>query len=208
MLDTLEFGQKRERASDITVVALRVSDSIRELAIRILQNPVDVNKLIEKWQKSVKLPRFDAITNRVIPGGTIEDNASTIHQKSGGRGDFEARVLALYRALDGDVYDKGRKIVANVRRTKAPTTGAIAASGRTADHRDHLRRARLLLQAVAEEDLHIHDRIVEKVKKNHVVVGIPDAVQQMYADDDRINLYRNSVAKALAEIRKREALWG
>ena len=208
LLDTLEFGQARGRASEVTVVALRVSDSIRRLAIDILEDPSTVNTLITDWQKSVKKPKS--------PGAaTVEDNASTIHQKSAGRGDFEARVLALYRALDGDVYDKSTKITANVRRTKASTTnattttttGGIAASTRVADHRDHLRRARLLLDAVIAEDKHIHNRVAEKARKGQKEGGIPAAVQAVYMDKSKMQLY-NTINIALQQIKDREDLWG
>jgi hypothetical protein len=205
LLDTLEFGQKRERASEITVVALRVSDSIRDLAIDILESPSSVNALITAWQQSVKLQKR-TWDNKIVHGGTVEDNASTIHQKNAARGDFEARVLALYRALDGDVYEKGTKITANVRRTKAPTTGVIAASGRIADHLDHLRRTRLLLDAVIAEDKHIHNRISEKVRKGHNVGDIPQPVQATYMDPNATQLY-NAVNIALQRIIQREALW-
>ena len=207
LLDTLEFGAPSARAANITVVALRVSESIRELAIDILEDPASVKDLIGKWQKSVKVAKR-TWDNKIVHGGTVEDNASTIHQKSAGRGDFEERVLALYRALDGDVYEKGTKISADVSRPKPPrtNTGAIQTSGRIADHLDHLRRARLLLDAVIKEDKHIHNRVASKIANGHSAGDIPQTVQATYMDNTATQLY-NSVNIALQEIIRREALW-
>ena len=197
LLDTLAFGQPSARASQITVVALRVSDSIKELAVDILENPASVTSLIEKWQEKVKTAH--------VPGtrATVEDNASTIHQKKRSRGDFEARVLALYRALDGDVYEAGKRVQASVARVKRDaTTSTTAPSGRIADHLDRLKRARVLLEMLEREDKMLRQKVYDGHRDN-----LPVAVLRDYREVEDGSQLHDRLNEAIQHIIKREQKW-
>ena len=196
LLDTLAFGQPSARASQITVVALRVSDSIKELAVDILEDPASVTSLIEKWQDKVKTAHVHGTR------ATVEDNASTIHQKKRSRGDFEARVLALYRALDGDVYEAGKRVQASVARVKRDaTTTTTAPSGRIADHLDHLKRARVLLEMLEREDKMLRQKVHEGRD------NLPVAVLRDYREREDGSHLHDRLNEAIQHIIKREQKW-
>jgi hypothetical protein len=199
LLDNLEFGAPM-RATEITEIARRVRESIHDLAVDILHKPAAVNELIKEWQESVKHPQAGK-------KGTVQQNASAIHRKSSthggaGRGDYESRVLALYRALDGEVLKKGEYAAADLRRVKATrAANAAITSVRIGDHLARLEQARLLLGVLIEEDMWVRNRVIDKDRPR---TNLPASLQAQYMVEDGPQL-TEGLYRAHEAIKMREA---
>lgn len=149
LLDTLEFGAPaNQKAKGISVVAKRVSNSISDLALRILSDPRKPASLhIAEWIRDAK----DART-----GGSILHNASVIYQ-SGNRTDYESRVLSLYRALDGPVIVKSNVVTkVGLERVNGGSTREL----RPAEYLSLIERARVLLAQVAARDEEMSNKVL------------------------------------------------
>jgi hypothetical protein len=167
LLDTLEFGAPaNQKAMGISVVAGRVSKYISELAENILNNPSKpANELIEKWIDGAKAVR---------PGGTIRHNASVMYH-SENRTDFESRVLALYRSLDGPVIERTTVVTkAGLKRVQSGSTRAL----RPAEYLNLIERARALLAHVALRDAEMKARVVAAPGRYN------DRIRKSFAEDD------------------------